>query len=339
MSATALPFDDLRALFTQMPPPSAQCADEVRARNASLVKRAGSLGRLEETVEWLAAWQGRSRPQINRPLVAIFAASHGVYAHGVSSQPAAFARQMLDTLAGGGGAVNQICAASGMGLKAFDLAIDLPTGDIAREAALDEKSAAATFAFGMEAIAGGTDLLCPGDIGSGGTTAASAVAAAICGGPARQWVLRGSADNPAFGQKIEIVEQALELHRGHLRDPFEIMRRLGGREICAIAGAIMAARIERIPVILDGYVTAAAAAILQAVDARAIDHCMAGHVTNDPAHAALLTHLGKKPLLDLGLVIGEGTGAALAAGIVRAALACHTDMAARDQAGMAGSFP
>lgn len=338
MSATALPFDDLRALFAQMPPPSVQCVEEVRERNASLVKRAGSLGRLEEIVEWLAAWQGRSKPEINRPLVAIFAASHGVYARGVSTQSAALTRQMLDTLAGGGGAVNQICAASGMGLKAFDLAIDMPTGDFSQQAALDEKSAAATFAFGMEAIAGGTDLLCPGDMGSGGTTAASAVAAAICGGPVRQWVLRGSADDPAFARKLEIVEQALEYHRDHLRDPLEIMRRLGGREICAIAGAIMAARIERIPVILDGYVTAAAAAVLHAIDARSIDHCIAGHVADDPAHAALLTHIGKQPLIDLKLCIGEGTGAALAASLVKTALACHTDMAARGQAGMTDSF-
>ncbi|MBM3608546.1 MAG: nicotinate-nucleotide--dimethylbenzimidazole phosphoribosyltransferase, partial [Alphaproteobacteria bacterium] len=329
-----LPFDDLRALFAQMPPPSAECVQVVRQRNAALAKREASLGRMEEIAEWLAAWQGRSQPAINRPLVAIFAASHGVYAHGVSTQPQALTRQMLETLAAGGSAVNQICAAHDLGLKAFDLAIDLPTGDITCEAALDEKSAAATFAFGMEAIAGGTDLLCVGDSGAGGTTAASAVAAALCGGAARDWVLRGTADEPALARKIACVEAALEAHRAHLRDPFEVMRRLGGREICATAGAIMAARMERIPVILDGFVSAAAAAILQAIDARAIDHCLAGHVTGSPAHAALLARLGKKPLLDLAFSLGEGTGAALAAGLVKTALACHTGMATREQAGV-----
>jgi nicotinate-nucleotide--dimethylbenzimidazole phosphoribosyltransferase len=333
MPPTGLPFDDIRALFQIMPPASQECVDMVRAREAELVKPAGALGRLEEMVEWLAAWQGKSKPTIDRPLVAIFAANHGVVEQGVSKWPSAVTRQMMETFAAGGGAVNQICAAYDLGLKVFDLALDLPTADITRDAALDERAAAATFAFGMEAIAGGIDLLCVGEMGIGNTTVAAAINHALYGGKAADWVGRGAGvDDAGLARKIDAVERAVALHKAHLGDPLEVMRRLGGREICAIAGAIVAARIERVPVIIDGYVATAAAAILHAVDPCAIDHCMAGHCSGEAPHGEALARLGKAPLLDLGMRLGEGSGAAMAAGVVKAALACHRDMATFAQA-------
>jgi nicotinate-nucleotide--dimethylbenzimidazole phosphoribosyltransferase len=333
MPPTGLPFDDIRALFQIMPPASQECVDAVRARDAELVKPAGALGRLEEIVEWLAGWQGKSKPTIDRPLVAIFAANHGVVDQGVSKWPSAVTRQMMETFAAGGGAVNQICAAYDLGLKVFDLALDLPTADITRDAALDERAAAATFAFGMEAIAGGIDLLCVGEMGIGNTTVAAAINHALYGGKAADWVGRGAGvDDAGLARKIDAVERAVALHKAHLGDPLEVMRRLGGREICAIAGAIVAARIERVPVIIDGYVATAAAAILHAVDPRAIDHCMAGHRSGEAPHGEALARLGKAPLLDLGMRLGEGSGAAMAAGVVKAALACHRDMATFAQA-------
>jgi nicotinate-nucleotide--dimethylbenzimidazole phosphoribosyltransferase len=333
MPPTGLPFDDIRALFQIMPPASQECVDVVRARDAELVKPAGALGRLEEIVEWLAAWQGKSKPTIDRPLVAIFAANHGVVEQGVSKWPSAVTRQMMETFAAGGGAVNQICAAYDLGLKVFDLALDLPTSDITRDAALDERAAAATFAFGMEAIAGGIDLLCVGEMGIGNTTVAAAINHALYGGKAADWVGRGAGvDDAGLARKIDAVERAVALHKAHLGDPLEVMRRLGGREICAIAGAIVAARIERVPVIIDGYVATAAAAVLHAVDPRAIDHCMAGHRSGEAPHGEALARLGKAPLLDLGMRLGEGSGAAMAAGVVKAALACHRDMATFAQA-------
>jgi nicotinate-nucleotide--dimethylbenzimidazole phosphoribosyltransferase len=322
MPPTGLPFDDIRALFQIMPPASQECVDMVRARDAELVKPAGALGRLEEIVEWLAAWQGKSKPTIDRPLVAIFAANHGVVEQCVSKWPSAVTRQMMETFAAGGGAVNQICAAYDLGLKVFDLALDLPTADITRDAALDERAAAATFAFGMEAIAGGIDLLCVGEMGIGNTTVAAAINHALYGGKAADWVGRGAGvDDAGLARKIDAVERAVALHKAHLGDPLEVMRRLGGREICAIAGAIVAARIERVPVIIDGYVATAAAAILHAVDPCAIDHCMAGHRSGEAPHGEALARLGKAPLLDLGMRLGEGSGAAMAAGVVKATFA------------------
>ncbi len=338
-SVSALPFDDIRALITQMPQASGECIALVRERDGQLVKPAHSLGRMEEIVEWLAGWQGVSQPQINRPTVVVFAANHGVTAQGVSSYPQAVTRQMLETFAAGGAAINQICATFDLGLKVFDLALDIPTADITQDAALDEKSAAATFAFGMEAISGSADLLCLGEMGIGNTTIAAAIYHALYGGKASDWVGRGAGlDDVGLARKIAAVERAVELHKAHFSDPLEIMRRLGGREICAIAGAIMAARMERVPVILDGYVVTAAAAILHALDRTALDHCLAGHVSAEGAHAQVLQRLGKKPLLDLGMKLGEATGAAMAAGIVKAALACHREMATFEQAGVLGKL-
>ena len=337
MSATGLPFDDIRNLFPQMPEAATPMAEEVQAREAQLTKPAGALGRLEQCVEFLAAWQGKSKPTILRPMVAVFAANHGVVAQGVSAYPPEVTRAMLENFAAGGAAINQICATYDIGLKVFELALDYPTNDITQEPAFDEAACAATFAFGMEAIAGGTDLLCLGEMGIGNTTIAAAIYHALYGGRAEDWVGRGTGvDDATLIRKVDAVKRAVALNGGHLSDPLEVLRRLGGREIAAIAGAIMAARMERIPVVLDGYVVTAAAAILHAIDDRALDHCIAGHVSAEGAHADVLRRLDKKPLLDLGMRLGEGTGAALAVGLMKAALACHRDMATFDQAKVPG---
>ncbi|MFN8995880.1 MAG: nicotinate-nucleotide--dimethylbenzimidazole phosphoribosyltransferase, partial [Pseudomonadota bacterium] len=222
-----------------------------------------------------------------------------------------------------------------IGLKVFELALDIPTGDIASGPALDEAACAATMAFGMEAIAGGTDLLVLGEMGIGNTTIAAAIYHGLYGGEARQWVGRGTGlDDVGLQRKIAVVEEAVALHRPHLGDPLEVLRRLGGREIAAIAGAIMAARLQRVPVILDGYVVCAAAAVLNAIDPSALDHCIAGHLSAEGAHAKVLRRLGKKPLLDRGMRLGEAAGGALAVAVVKAAVACHRDMATFAQAGV-----
>lgn len=333
---SGLPFDDIRALVGQMPPADEAAIAAVRARDAVLTKPAGSLGRLEEIAEWLAAWQGRAPPRVDRPLVAIFAANHGVVGHGVSAFPADVTRQMVDNFAAGGAAINQICQSAGLGLKVYDLALDLPTGDITVEAALDEATCAATMAFGMEAIAGGVDLLCIGEMGIGNTTVAAAVFMALFGGRADDWVGPGTGlDAAGLARKRGAIDQAVACHANHLSDPLEVLRRLGGREIAAMAGAILAARLNHVPVIVDGYVATSAAAIVYRLHPRCLDHCLFGHVSTEPGHRRALDRMGKTALLDLGMRLGEGTGAALAAGIVKAAAALHSGMATFDQAGVA----
>jgi nicotinate-nucleotide--dimethylbenzimidazole phosphoribosyltransferase len=334
---TGLPFDDIRALIRDIPGPDEKSRAETQAREAQLIKPAGALGRLEEIVAHLAAWQHRSTPRISRPLVAIFAGSHGVSAKGVSAYPSEVNRAMLASFSNGHAAINQICKAHDLGLKVFDLAIEIPTVDFTEGAALEEAACAATIAFGMEAVANGTDLLCVGEMGIGNTTAAAAIYAALYGGPVAPWVGRGTGvDDAGHARKIAAVEAGLALHRNALKDPLEVLRRLGGREIAAMAGAILAARIERVPVILDGYVATAAAAVLHAIEPSSIAHCLAGHVAAEGAHAEVLKCLSLTPILDLGLRLGEGSGAALACAIVKTALACHTGMATFAEAGVPG---
>ncbi len=331
---SGLPFDDFRLLIETLPGPDEAAVAAVRKRDAVLTKPRGALGRLEEIAEWLAAWTGRT-PAVTRPLVAVFAGNHGVTKHGVSPFPADVTQQMVANFSAGGAAINQICIAHDIGLKVFDLALEIPTGDITSEAALDERACAATMAFGMEAISGGTDLLCIGEMGIGNTTVAAAIYHGLYGGEAADWVGPGTgADEAGMERKRQAVASAVALHKDHLKDPLELLRRLGGREIAAMAGAILAARMERIPVIIDGFVATSAAAVLHAANPHALDHCLMAHVSAEPAHARAVEQLGLKPLLDLDMRLGEGTGAALAAGIVKAAALCHTGMATFEQAGV-----
>ncbi len=332
---TGLPFDDFRALLANLPGPDEAAVAAVRKRDPFLTKPPGALGKLEGIVEWLAAWSGKHKPSVTRPLVAVFAGNHGVTAKGVSPYPSEVTVQMVANFAAGGAAINQICIANDLGLKVFDLALDHPTGDITEEAALDEKACAATMAFGMEAIAGGTDLLCIGEMGIGNTTIAAAIFHGLYGGNAEDWVGAGTgADQHGQHRKADAVRQAVALHKDHLKDPLELLRRLGGREIAAMAGAILAARMQKVPVIVDGFVASSAAAVLLAANPTALDHCLFGHVSAEKAHRLALDKMGKTALLDLGMRLGEGTGAALAAGIVKAAALCHSGMATFGEAGV-----
>jgi nicotinate-nucleotide--dimethylbenzimidazole phosphoribosyltransferase len=332
---SALPFDDIRALLATMPEADSEAVMKVRARDKELTKPPGSLGRLEEIVEWLAAWQGRTPPRIDRPVVAVFAGNHGVVAQGVAAYPQSVTAQMVANFRHDGAAVNQICKTYDLGLKVFELALEIPTRDITQDAALDEADCAATMAYGMEAIADGCDLLCIGEMGIGNTTIAAAIAHGLYGGKAEDWVGPGTGvDSEGLKRKADAVRRAVTLHQAHLGDPLEVLRRLGGRELAAMAGAVLGARMQRVPVLIDGYVATAAAAVLHKANPAALSHCMAGHVSAEPAHKALLQKIGLKPLLDLGMRLGEGSGAALAAGICRAAVNAHAGMATFASAGV-----
>lgn len=325
---SGLPFDDYRQLLRTLRGPDAVARDRAEARSAALSTQGPALGRLGEFAVWLATWTGRD-PQVLRPLVAVFAGTHAV-ARRLGGGPDGTAAQ-VEHAAAGGAAINPICASNDLGLKIFDLALHLPVADISAAPALDERGCAATMAFGMEAVAGGIDLLCLASMGEGGTVSAAALMMALHGGTAEDWV--GFVGMPSQrAAAIAIVQQALALHGAHLADPLEALRRLGGREIAAMAGAILAARSEGVPVILDGYAGVAAAAVLKAVEPTAIDHCVLAHLSSEPGLARAATVLDLRPVLDLGIGDGEGVGAGLAACIVRNAAAIHSGMALREPA-------
>lgn len=321
-------FADVLDLLLLAPGGNETAVAAIRERDAQLTKPPGSLGKLETLVEHLGRWQGTSRPTLEDPMVAIFAGNHGVTAQGVSAFPAAVTQQMVANFTAGGAAISQICALHEINLRVFELALDLPTGDITREPAMDDKTCAATIAYGMEAIAGDPDLLCIGEMGIGNTTVAAAIYAALYGGTGGDWVGRGTGvDDEGLKRKASAVDRALALHKDDLDHPLKILARLGGREIAAMMGALAAARHHNIPVIVDGFVATSAAAIAHAVSPGAIDHCIFAHVSAESAHTKALAALGVTPLLDLGMRLGEGSGAALAAVLAKTALHLHLNMA------------
>lgn len=333
-AATGLPFDDIRKLVKEVPGPDLDAVAACRAREGQLTKPPGALGRLENLSEWLCAWQAQHPPKSERVVVAVFAGNHGVVAQGVAAYPQEVTMQMVANFQQDGAAVNQICKSFDLGLKVFELALEKPTRDITQDAALDEAECAATMAYGMEATEG-CDILCIGEMGIGNTTIAAAICHGLFGGEPQDWVGPGTGvDAEGLKRKADAIRRAIALHKAHLGDPLEVLRRLGGRELAAMAGAVLAARLQRIPVILDGYVATAAAAILFAMRPDALDHCVAGHLSAEPAHRRLLEKLGLKPILELGMRLGEGSGAALAAGIVKAAANLHNGMATFASAGV-----
>jgi nicotinate-nucleotide--dimethylbenzimidazole phosphoribosyltransferase len=322
------PFADIIELLTIVPDGDEAAVEAVRAREVTLTKPRGSLGRLEEMVEFLARWQGKAPPTLDNPMIAIFAGNHGVTARGVSAFPPEVTAQMVANFTNGGAAISQIAALHGFNLRVFELALEQPTGDITVEPAMDDRTCVATIAYGMEAIAGRPDLLAIGEMGIGNTTVAAALYAALYGGSGAEWVGRGTGvDDQGLGRKADAVEAALHRHRDALVDPLSILARLGGREIAAMLGAIIAARQQKIPVIIDGFVATSAAAIAHAINPRSIDHCLFAHVSAETAHARALTAMRVKPLLDFGMRLGEGSGAALAMVMAKTALHLHIHMA------------
>ena len=324
---------DIVELLLTVPDGDEKAVEAVRNRDRQLTKPAGSLGRMEGLVEFLARWQGRATPRLDNPMVTVFAANHGVTDQGVSAFPREVTAQMVANFTNGGAAVSQICALHELNLRVFELALELPTGDITLEPALDDKMCAATIAYGMEAVAGRPDLVCLGEMGIGNTTVAAAIYAGLYGGTGADWVGRGTGvDDAGLERKASAVDRALALHRDSLDHPLDVLARLGGREIAAMLGAIIAARHQKVPVIVDGFVATAAAAVAHAVNPAAIDHCLFAHVSAESGHARALEAMGQTGLLDLGMRLGEGSGAALAAVLAKTALHLHLNMATFESA-------
>ncbi|MHA1569228.1 MAG: nicotinate-nucleotide--dimethylbenzimidazole phosphoribosyltransferase, partial [Alphaproteobacteria bacterium] len=274
-------------------------------------------------------------PEADRARVCVFAGSHGVAARGVSAYPAEAATRMVGAFVEGGGAINQICRSVNAELRIYEMDLDTPTADIAAGPAMSEADCVRAMAYGMMAVEPGLQLLCLGDIGIGNTTAAAAMCLALYGGAAADWTGPGSGvAGAALDRKRLIVEEAVAANPAATEDPLEALRRLGGQELAAIAGAVIAARMARIPVLLDGFACTAAAAAVARARPGALDHCLAAHRGEAPGHGRLLDALGMTPLLDLGIGIGEGAGAALAVPLLRAALACHTNMTTGAEAGL-----
>ncbi|MEG3177139.1 nicotinate-nucleotide--dimethylbenzimidazole phosphoribosyltransferase [Sphingomonas sp. RB3P16] len=323
------------AALTVLRAPDARATAAARARQAQLTKPPGSLGRLEDIAIFMAGWQGRERPRIDHGRVAIFAGNHGVTARGVSAFPAAVTAEMVANFRRGGAAINALSAAAGLELVVVPLALDRPTEDFTCAAAMTETECLDAINAGAAVVERGIDLLVLGEMGIGNSTTAAALCARSFGGSAEAWVGPGTGvDAAGLARKVAAVEAAIAFHADAAHTPFETLRRVGGREIAAIAGAVVAARVAGVVVVLDGFICSAAIAPIAAQHPGIVDHILAGHCSAEPGHARLLAALRLTPLLTLGLRLGEGSGAALAAGVIRAALAAHDQMATFGEAGV-----
>jgi nicotinate-nucleotide--dimethylbenzimidazole phosphoribosyltransferase len=329
----------MRRILRELPGPDLAAQTEVVRRQAELTKPPGSLGRLEEIAEWLAAWQGRAQPRVERPRVAVFAGTHGVARRGVSAYPPEVTQQMVKNFLNGGAAINQLSATIDADLRIYELDLEHPTEDFTQAAAMSEARTANAMAYGMMAAETGIDVLCLGEMGIANTTTAATLCAALFGGTGADWAGPGTGvAGAALTHKIAVIDQALAHHKAAItaRDPLTLLAAVGGEEFAAIAGAVIAARIGRIPVLLDGYACTAAAAVLYAVDRHALDHCRVAHRSAEPGHTRLLQAIGQRPLLDMDMRLGEASAAALAVPILKAAAACHNGMATFAEASVSG---
>ena len=330
-------LNDIRKILNELPGPDDQAAKMAAAREPQLTKPEGSLGRLEELSKWLCTWQGGHPPRMKRPRCVVFAGNHGVASLGVSAFPSEVTFQMVANFRSGGAAINQLCKTFDIDLEVCEMALDVPTADFTKGPAMGDEECAEAMAFGMDMVKDKTDVLCLGEMGIGNTTPAAAICHALFGGSAALWTGPGTGvEGEALGRKTAVVADSVLLHKTDMTDAIEVLRYLGGRELAAIAGAVIGARLKGVPVLLDGYVSTAAAAPLQAFMPGALDHCQVAHNSVEPGHIKLAESIGKRPLLEMDMRLGEASGAALAVGLLRAAVSCHTGMATCAEAGVSG---
>ena len=335
--------------------PAAQAA--ARRRQERLTKPPGSLGRLEDLSLQVAAIQGTECPTVRGKAVVVAAADHGVVAQGVTGYPQEVTAQMVLNFLSGGAAVSVMARRAGVKLVIVDAGVAAPlpehpdlrvvgvgrgTADMTQGPAMSREQAEACVLAGVDLARGaarsGADLIGTGDMGIGNTTASSAITAVVTGRTPGETTGRGTGRNDEeLGRKVAVVERALEVNRPDAADGLDVLARVGGFEIGVLAGVILGGAVSRRVVVIDGFISGAAALIAHRLCPTVSDYLVASHLSAEAGHRVLLSHLGLRPLLDLGMRLGEGTGAVLAMGLVEAAASCLTEMATFDEAGVSGA--
>jgi len=327
---------------------------QARARQDQLTKPQGSLGRLEELSIQLAGIQGKPRPQINHKAIITMAGDHGVVAEGISLYPQQVTAQMVHNFLGGGAAINVIARQVGARVIVVDMGVAAEleadaqllsrkvapgTQNMCLGPAMTSEQAVKAVETGIEIVAAevtkGLDIVATGDMGIGNTTASSAICVVMTGKPVAEVTGRGTGiGDKQLGHKIEVIDKALALNRPDPKQPLDVLAKVGGFEIGGLAGVMLAAAAYRIPVVVDGFISGAAALIATALSPRLKDFLIAGHVSAEAGHRLLLSHLGLKPLLDLDMRLGEGTGAALSIFLAEIAARILSEMSTFAEAGV-----
>ena len=325
----------LTASLADLPAADHSAVSAVRERASHVLRPLGALSRLDEVAAWLAGWQRTTRPRVDRPAVVVFAADHGVAEEAVSAYPATVTAEMLRALRAGVATAAVMAREVGARLDVVDVGVGRPTGNLRREPALTRDRFAECIESGRAAVGRlDADLLVLGEMGIGNTTAAAAVCAVLFGGLAEEWTGRGTGvDDLIWAHKVAVVEDTRSRVPADA-GPLEALGEVGGAELAAITGALVEARRRSLPVVLDGFVVTAAAAPLEVLRPGTLDNCIAGHCSGEPGHRLLLDKLGKAPLLDIGLRLGEASGALAAVPLVRMAAAAVTDVATFEEWGL-----
>jgi nicotinate-nucleotide--dimethylbenzimidazole phosphoribosyltransferase len=323
-------------------------------RQAQLTKPPGSLGRLEGLAVQIAGITGQVRPRLPRKAVIVMAADHGVTAEGVSAYPSEVTAQMVGNFLAGGAAINVLARLAGARVVVVDVGVagEIPPADglvvrkvargtrnLAVEAAMTREEAAAAIEVGIEVVEAewrrGLDLVATGDMGIGNTTASAAIVALLSGRPVAEVVGRGTGvDDAGLARKVGAIERGIAATRPDISDPLDVLAKVGGLEIAGLAGVILGGAARRMPVVVDGFISGAAALVAGALCPSARPYIIASHRSVEVGHAAALETLGLRPLLDLDLRLGEGTGAAIAMKLVDGALAIQDEMATFSEAGV-----
>ena len=310
-------------------------ANQAKDYQNKLTKPQGSLGRVEDFAIWMAGWQKKINPTMDNTHCLIYAGNHGVATQGVSAYPSDVTAQMVENFKSGGAAINQICKLANIQLSVIPIDLEYPTRDFSKEAAMGLEETIAAMQLGFDSVNQDCDLLLLGEMGISNTTAATAIACALFKQPVEAWTGIGTGlDEKRLANKISVIKSAIELHGQNFKSPESILATLGGRELAAIVGSIIAARLLRIPVLLDGFICTSAAATLTIFDNKILDHCLVSHLSTEPGHYGILSYLNKKPILDLNLRLGEGSGAAIASLIIKSSIAIHNGMATFNEAGV-----
>ena len=321
-------MDALEAACLSLPARDLEAGQRIKERDMTLTKPPGSLGRLEELALWLGEWQRRDQPFLEKVQITVFAGNHGVTRRGVSPWPSDVTAQMVANFQHGGAAINQLAQNADATLTVVPVHGLTPTADISQMPAMTEAEFLMAVSTGYAAIQPDADLFCPGEMGIGNTTPSAALCAALLGGTGADWAGRGTGlDDAGVRLKSVVIDEALACHAVALKHPLEVARRLGGYELAAMMGGVLAARHHSIPVLLDGFVCTAAVLPLVRMNAEALDHTRLSHCSAEAGHRKLASELGLNPLLDFGLRLGEGSGSGLAIPLLRAAVACHNGMA------------
>ena len=330
--------NDVRAFLNgeiKMPLFDNYYAEIAKKHQDNLTKPQGSLGKLEEFAIWMAGWQRKIKPTMKNSHCLIFAGNHGIAKKGVSAYPQEVTHQMVENFKKGGAAINQLCNLANIELSVFPIDLQNPTYDFTSKNAMELEETISIMQLGFEAVPLNCDFLILGEMGIANTTSATAISCALFNGPVESWTGFGTGlDQKGLLNKISVIKSALKFHNQKFKNPESILSSFGGKEMAAIAGSVIAARLRNIPVLLDGYICTSAAATLTLYNKNILDHCLISHISTEPGHLGILSHLNKNTILNLNLRLGEGSGAAVASLIIKAALEVHNGMSTFVEAGV-----